>query len=131
MIRRDFIAGAAVLVAWPLPAPAQGRRPFKLAVVLPAGPVTVTTDTPQACPYGRTFWAELKRRGWSEGDKSNRGAPSGVVDAPRPFRSLAREVVALHPDAIIAVASGLVQQFKAATNTVSIVAQTADPVALD
>jgi hypothetical protein len=40
-------------------------------------------------------------------------------------------VVALHPDAIIAVASGLVQQFKAATNTVSIVAQTADPVALD
>ena len=70
MRRREFIAGLAGAAAWPLRAGAQptmkGTR--RIAIVHVAGTQTVVSGEAGA-PRWRAFFAELRRRGYSEGRK--------------------------------------------------------------
>ena len=99
MRRREFItlAGGAV-AAWPLIALGKTQR---IAIVVPAVPVTVMTETADD-PLFPALLKELRRLGYVEGQNllierySGRGRASHYAD-------LARDVVSRNPDVIIAL----------------------------
>jgi putative ABC transport system substrate-binding protein len=104
MRRRDFTVGLA-LAAAVRTARAQGpAKQRRIAIVIPAGPVTVISETASDTFSRRLyqpFFEELRRLGDVEGQNltiegySGEGRPEGYAD-------LAREVVSGNPDVIIA-----------------------------
>src|SRR5262245_49019207 len=97
MRRREFIKflGGAT-VAWPLIARAQSDHVRRIGVL-----VGLAEDDPQTRARLGGFRQELERRGWSEGRNVRidyRFAPSG----PDRYQPLAKELIALQPDVILA-----------------------------
>ena len=75
----------------------------------------------------RPFFDELKRLGYVEGENLVVERYSGGGRIER-YQSLAQEVVDTKPDLILSIGAPLTSRFKAATNTIPIVAVTGDPI---
>jgi putative ABC transport system substrate-binding protein len=128
MRRREFIAavgGAALLRPMPTWAQ-QSARTHRIALVHASVPVTQQTEA--SSPGYRAFFSELRRLGHVEGSTLivARYSAEGRIDR---YPELARAVVQERPEVIWgAFSSRLVQQFKAITSDIPIVAVFADPV---
>src|SRR6516165_8023346 len=130
MRRRDFITligGAAV--AWPLAAGAQqAAKTHRIAVVHPSASIADSSETGSNQSYAVLF-KELRRLGYIEGVNLVVTRYSGEGREER-FPELCQEVVRTKPDVIVTATSRLVLAFKAATDTIPVVAIMADPVPL-
>jgi putative tryptophan/tyrosine transport system substrate-binding protein len=123
--RRQFISAAGVgMIAWPLAARAQQTERTRRVGVLTGG----AEHDPVAHAFIATFLQALQQLGWTEGRNvriDTRWAAGNVADA----RKYATELVALAPDAIMAVGSVTAEPLLQATRTVPIVFTiVADPV---
>ena len=124
MKRREFITllgGAAA--AWPLAARAQqGERMRRIGVL-----TGLAEDDPENKARLATFRQGLEKRGWSEGRNVHidyRYAPAGAQ-----AQVLAKELVALQPDVILANSTPITAALQRESRTVSIVfAGLADPI---
>src|SRR5947209_7997730 len=96
MRRRDFTIGLALAVVRAKPIAAKEPvRPHRMAIIIPAGPVTMISETG---PRGyRAFFEELRRLGHIEGQNLVVERYSGEGQ-PESFADLAREVVSRNPD---------------------------------
>jgi putative tryptophan/tyrosine transport system substrate-binding protein len=125
MRRREFISllgGAAA--AWPLAARAQQERMRRIGVLLPA-----TADDPEFQARMRAFQHGLEESGWSIGRNIQLDMRWATPDAAK-VRRQAAELVALAPDAILAIGGSSMVPLQQATRTVPIVfVQVPDPVA--
>ena len=126
MRRREFITllgGAAA--AWPLAAPAQQSEQIRRIGVL-AG---LAEHDPEMRARLAAFRQELERRGWSEGRNLSihvRYAPASTTDQ---VQVLAKELLAMHPSVIIAMATPATTAFQRASSVIPIVfVHVADPV---
>jgi putative tryptophan/tyrosine transport system substrate-binding protein len=108
--------------------PVRAQQPAKqhrIAIVIPAGPVTSISDTGTR-PF-QAFFEELRRPGDIEGQNftvdrySGEGRPEGYAD-------LAREVVDRKPDLIVAGNDAIAKASQAATGTIPIVWIGDDPI---
>jgi putative ABC transport system substrate-binding protein len=124
MRRQEFIGlvGGAV-VAWPLTAFGKAQR---IAIVVPAVPVTVMSETADD-PLFPALFKELRRSGYVEGQNLLVERYSGGGRASH-YADLARDVVSRNPDVIIALTNELVLDFKAATTTIPTVGVFGVPV---
>jgi putative ABC transport system substrate-binding protein len=116
MKRREFVTllgGAAA--AWPLAARAQqGERMRRIGVL-----IGLAEDDPDAKARLAAFRQGLDRLGWSEGGNIRldyRFAPAGAQ-----AQALAKELVALQPDAILAQTTPVVAALQRETRTIPIV----------
>src|SRR6266699_2003742 len=124
MRRREFITLlGGVAAAWPLAARAQqpdGMRRIGLLMGL-------AEDDPETKARLVGFRQGLEKRGWSEGHNVRidyRFAPAGAQE-----RVLAKELVALQPDAIFANGTSIVTALQRESSTIPIVfAGVADPI---
>src|SRR5262249_11130055 len=111
--RRDFIALICGVAAWPLAARAQqGERRVGVLVAL-------AENHPEVPKWIAAFRRGLDKLGWSEGRNVQfdyRFAPAGA-QAP----ALAKELLALHPDAILAFSTPVAAAFQRETRTIPIV----------
>jgi putative ABC transport system substrate-binding protein len=127
MRRREFITGLALpfltRAAW-----AQKlRRVYRIAIVHPSNPVSELNEA-RSERY-RAFFGELRRLGYVEGENLAVARYSGE-GRPQGYAELAHDVVRTNPDVIMTTSSRMVLNFKAASSTIPIVANTSDPVAL-
>jgi putative ABC transport system substrate-binding protein len=125
MRRRDFIisiSGAAA--AWPLAVRAQpGDRMRRIGVLMNS-----TADDAESQARLAAFRQGLQQLGWTDGRNVQLDARWGTGDVSR-LRSVAEDLVASAPDAILAGVGGTVGPLMQATSTVPIVfAQAIDPV---
>src|SRR5512133_936636 len=126
MRRRKFITllgGAAA--AWPLGAQAQqGERMRRIGVLM-----GLAKDDPEAEARLAGFRQGLEKRGWSEGHNLQieyRFAPDSSADQAQ---AVARELVALQPEAILAQGTPVITALQRQSRTIPIVfAGAADPV---
>ena len=113
MRRRRFITllgGAAA--AWPLAARAQQTRRIGVMIALPEG-------DPELKKWLAAFRQALDRRGWSEGRNVHldyRFAPAGAH-----AQELAKELLTLQPDLILAFSTPVTAAFQRETRTTPIV----------
>ena len=125
MRRRNFIALAGAVAAWPLAARAQqGNRVRHIGVFM---------NLPEGDPDGTHWIAALLKSldefGWSEGGNIRLDFRWGI-DAAHVQKN-ADELVALNPDVIVAASPPAVLALKQTTRTVPIVfVAVTDPVAL-
>jgi putative ABC transport system substrate-binding protein len=120
--RRFLLTSLAGALAAPLAAGAQqAGKVYRLAIVYPVGPVEKITE-PVLLP-------ELRRLGYIEGQNLVVERRAGV-GRREGYQDLAREVVALKPNAIFATPGRLAEAFRAITAAIPIVTITSDPVAL-
>ncbi|HEV2547841.1 MAG TPA: ABC transporter substrate-binding protein [Stellaceae bacterium] len=129
MRRRDFLSlfGGAVVAAVPLVADAQqASKVYRIAIVSPSTPIARMSETGSA--YYRVLFERLRQLGYIEGQNIAvaRYSAEGREDH---FAELAREVVRAKPDVIFVTSVRLTLDFKAATDTIPVVASAADPVA--
>src|SRR5262249_17309391 len=121
--RRELIAGLGSTAAWPMPARGQQRERMRRI----GGLMGLAEDDPDAKARLAPFRQALDRLGWSEGGNVRldyRFAPAGVQ-----VHVLAKELVALHPDAILAQTTPVVAALQRETRTIPIVfVGIADPV---
>jgi DNA-binding LacI/PurR family transcriptional regulator len=114
MKRREFISllgGAAA--AWPLAARAQqGERMRRIGVLMP-----LAADDPEAQTRVAAFAQGLQQLGWTIGRNVRVDTRWAVGDSER-IRRYAAELVALAPDAILAVGSATVAPLQRATRTI-------------
>ena len=100
MRRRDFIKGiAGSAVAWPLAARAQRPERMRRVGVL----MGFAEDDPETKARIAGFRQGLEKRGWSEGRNVSfdiRFTPDSSADR---LQVLARELIALQPDVILAL----------------------------
>src|SRR5712671_4476778 len=126
MRRRQFLGVGGAAVAWPFIVRAQQSTTAKrIAVVNPSTKVADMRIGGDLA-YGVLF-EELRRLGYVEGKNLIVDRYSGEGQRER-YGDLAREVVETHPDLILSAGMPLTKEFKAATNTIPIVAFTGDPV---
>jgi putative ABC transport system substrate-binding protein len=123
MRRREFTSGLLVAAAIRT---AQAREPAKqhrIAVIIPAGPVALISDSSSDSLSRRlyqAFFEELRRLGDVEGQNliierySGEGRPEG-------YANLAREVVDRNPHVIVAITNPIAQAVRAASGTIPIV----------
>jgi putative tryptophan/tyrosine transport system substrate-binding protein len=126
MRRREFLV-AAFFTGLVRDAEAQARKMYRIAVVNPADPVS-DMDPTNGSPKYRTFFRELNRLGYVEGDNLVVARRSGEGRTDK-YDELARDVVRLEPDAIFVNSIRFVQEFKNLTATIPIVGFMSDPVA--
>jgi len=111
--RREFITllgGAAA--AWPAAARAQQMRRIGVMIALPEG-------DPELKKWLVAFWQALERLGWSESRNVQldyRFTPAGAQ-----AQELAKELLALQPDVILAFSTPVTAAFQRETRTVPIV----------
>jgi putative ABC transport system substrate-binding protein len=122
MRRRDFTIGLA-LVAAVRTVRAQARaKQHRIAIVIPAGPVAVisetTSDTLSRRLY-QPFFEELRGLGDVEGQNLVVERYSGE-GRPESFPDLAREVAGRNPDVIVAISNPVALAALAATGTIPI-----------
>ena len=129
MRRREFITlvgGAAVACPFAVRAQQPGKV-YRLALLEPSGSIERMTET--ASPRNwRPFFEELRRLGYVEGQNLVIERYSGDGQSDR-YAELARTVAGAKPDAIVVRTARMAAHLKAATTTIPIVANTADPVA--
>jgi putative ABC transport system substrate-binding protein len=123
MQRREFVTllgGAAV--GWPLSAHAQqGERMRRIGVLL-------AFADPTAQSYVTAFRGALTKLGWAEGSNLRTEVRWGAGDADK-FRSFAKELVDLRPDAIVGQSTPVVVALARETQTIPIVfVNVADPI---
>jgi ABC-type uncharacterized transport system substrate-binding protein len=112
MRRREFITLIGGAAAWPLAARAQQMRRIGVVIALPE-------DDPELKKWLAAFRRSLERLGWSEGGNIHldyRFAPAGAH-----ARQLAKELLALQPDVILAFSTPVTAAFQQQTRTVPIV----------
>jgi ABC-type uncharacterized transport system substrate-binding protein len=120
--RRAFLAGTLALLSGRIAAEAQPAPPrAKAARLAIVSPTAVPAMTEAAPSHYRAFHMELRRLGWVEGQTLGVERRSAEGQRAR-YAELAREVVALKPDVILANSTTLALAFKAATTTIPIVA---------
>ena len=128
MERREFIRllGSAA-AAWPRAAHAQQTaKAHRIALVHPSVSTADMTEGGGNPSYPALF-KELRRLGYIEGVNLVVTRYSGEGREER-FPELCQEVARTNPDIIVTATSRLVLAFKAATDTIPIVAIMADPV---
>jgi putative ABC transport system substrate-binding protein len=129
MKRREFIAivgGAAA--AWPFAARAQQTaKTHRIALVHPSASIADMSESGGNPTYPALF-KELRRLGYIEGVNLvvTRYSAEGREER---YPDLCQEVVRTNPDIIVTARSNLALSFKAATNTIPVVAVMGDPVA--
>jgi len=118
MRRRDFTIGLLLAAGVPRVWAQKGAAQHRVAIVRPAGPVTVISAT--GIRFYQAFFAELRRLGDVEGQNlsverySGEGRPDGFAD-------LARAVVNRKPDVIVAISGEIAQAIRAANDAIPIV----------
>jgi putative ABC transport system substrate-binding protein len=124
MRRREFITllgGAAT--TWPLVARAQAEGMRRIGVL-----VGDTEDDPETKARLAAFRQGLERLGWSEG-RNVRMHYRFAADNPDQFRPLAKELVSLQPDVLLAYATPVAAAFQRESRTIPIVfVSVSDPV---
>jgi putative ABC transport system substrate-binding protein len=125
MRRRDFIKGIAGSAAgWPLPARAQqGDRVRRIGVLISAAP-----DDPETTARVAAFPEKLKQLGWSKDHnvQIDFRFASGISNQYRP---LAQELIALHPDVLVAASTPVIAVLQRETQIVPIVfTNVSDPI---
>ena len=122
--RRDFLAGVVAAVAWPLTVHAQQTGRLRRLGVL----MGYEENDPEAKSFLAAFRQRLTELGWVDGSNLRtdvRWAP-GTVDR---MRTLAKELVELQPDAILANSTPITAALQRETRTIPIVfAVASDPV---
>jgi putative tryptophan/tyrosine transport system substrate-binding protein len=123
--RRDFIALAGGVAAWPLVARAQqGNRERHIGVFM-----NLPEGDPDATHWIAALLKSLDEFGWTEGRNLRLDIRWGVD--PARVQKNAEELVALNPDVIVAASPPAVLALKQITRTVPIVfVAVTDPVAL-
>jgi ABC-type uncharacterized transport system substrate-binding protein len=123
MRRRDFLTVVSSLAAWPMAAHAQQAGRVRRIGVL----VGLAADDPGMKPRLIALRQELERLGWTEGRNVQidyRYAPGGARVA-----ELAKELVALQPDVILAHTVSMAAALQRETRTIPIVfVSVGDPV---
>jgi len=124
MRRREFmtlVGGAAA--AWPLVARAQQAEQMRRIGVLMA----IAEDDPEAKARLAGFRQGLEKRGWSEG--RNLRIDYRFAPASAQAQALAKELVALHPEVILAHSTPVTAALQREGSTIPIVfAAVADPI---
>jgi putative ABC transport system substrate-binding protein len=116
MRRRDLIAGAAGAAAWPLAARAQqGDRVRRIGVLL-AG----DENDPVRKAFASAFTQALADLGWTDG-RNVRMDPRWYSDDINRIRALAKELVSLQPDIILAEGTPATAALQRETQTIPIV----------
>jgi putative tryptophan/tyrosine transport system substrate-binding protein len=130
MERREFIAGlagiggAASLAGWSRSALAQASDRLRHVGVL----MSQAPDDLQGAPELAAFLQGLAELGWVEGRNIHIEVRFGATDIAR-SEALARELVALKPDVLVARTTPITLAFKRETGTIPIVfANVAEPV---
>jgi len=121
--RREFLLLGGMAAAWPLAARAQqGERLRRIGVLM-----AFAEDDPEAKARLAAFRQGLEKRGWSEGRDVRidaRFAPAGTQ-----AQALAKELVALQPDVILAHSTPVTAALQRESRTIPIVfAVVADPI---
>jgi putative ABC transport system substrate-binding protein len=126
MRRREFTVGLLLIGALKT-LHAGPRKVPQIAVVHPSVLTSDMSET-RGIPVYRTFFAELRRLGYVEGQNLivHRRSGEGRSDS---FDQLAQDVTSLGVDAIFAVGGRLVGALKKQTTAIPIVGIMADPVA--
>jgi putative tryptophan/tyrosine transport system substrate-binding protein len=124
MRRREIVAAISAVAAWPLGAPAQQRRVYRLGL-LSAGQI-LTSDV----PLWAAFKTGLHELGYVEGENiilEGRFAGGDVDRLP----SMAGELAAMNVDAIVVFGPTPMQAAKSATHRIPIImaAGSSDPIA--
>ena len=123
MRRREFIAGLGSAAAWPLVARAQQTKVWRVGYLHPG-----FLDSPGDRILFEEFRQELETLGYSEGKNliiDRRGGEGKNERLPM----LAAELVSLHADVIVAVATVAIAAAQRATSTIPIIMTPAiDPV---
>jgi putative tryptophan/tyrosine transport system substrate-binding protein len=123
MKRREFIGLVGGAATWPVVALAQQPEPMRRIGVL----VGLAENDPEMKERLAGFRQGLEKLGWSEGSNVRidyRFAPAGTQ-----VHLLARELVALQPDVILAQSTPATAALKPETSTIPIVfAGVADPI---
>ena len=124
MRRREVITLLGGAAAWPVAARAQQRDRMRLIGLL----MGYTEDDPAVQSYVEAFRVALAAKGWTEGGNLRIELRWGAGDADR-IRKLAKELVALRPDAVLGVTTGAVSALAHETSTIPIVfANVIDPI---
>jgi putative ABC transport system substrate-binding protein len=122
MRRRDFITLVGGAAAWPLAARAQQDRMRRIGVLM-----GFAEDDPEVKARLAAFRQGLEKRGWSEGRNvriDTRFAPAGAL-----AQAVAKELVALQPDVILAHSTPVTAALQRESRTIPIVfAVVADPI---
>jgi putative tryptophan/tyrosine transport system substrate-binding protein len=127
MKRRGFLSFAAGVALWPGAAWAQQPgRSYRLAIAHPTRSVEQLHTAGAARRFTEMFFAELRRRGYAEGQNLIVEAYSGEGKSGL-FPALAERIVASKPDAIFALGT-LAQSFKSVATNVPIVVAIGDDV---
>src|ERR1700694_1058400 len=126
MRRREFIVGAASLVAVSSAVDQQPRASKRLAIFSPSEPTALMNERSDN-RYYRALFAELRRLGHVEGQNLliERYGREENTSGPA---AMAAEVVRNNPDVVYVVGPGTML-FKQRTDKLPIVALTGDPVA--
>jgi ABC-type uncharacterized transport system substrate-binding protein len=126
MRRREFITLLGGAAAWPLAARAQQTEHVRRIGVL-AG---LAEDDPDMQAQLAAFRRELDRLGWSQGRNVRIDFRSARANVDQ-MQALAKELIALQPDVILAHTTPVVAALQRETRAVPIVfVYVADPVAL-
>jgi putative ABC transport system substrate-binding protein len=125
MKRREFIAGIAGSIAWPLAARAQpGERVRTIGVLH-----TLSSEEPDSKARLAAFAQGMQQLGWTDGRNLKIVYRTGTEGSVERIRRYAAELIALAPDAIMVGGAANVGPLLEATRTVPIVfVNVADPV---
>jgi putative ABC transport system substrate-binding protein len=125
MRRRAFISLLGGAAAWPVLTRAQTDRVRRIGVLL-----NFTEDDPEAKERLAAFRQGLERRGWSEGRNLHFDYRFTAVNTDR-FSTLAKELIALQPDVILAHSTACATALQHETHTIPIVfVNVSDPIGL-
>src|SRR5499427_1193480 len=113
--RREFMALIGGAAAWPLAVRAQQSEPMRRVGVL----IALPENDPELQKWIAAFRRGLEKLGWSEG----RNVQLDYRFAPAAARApaLAKELLALHPDVILAFSTPVAAAFQRETRTIPIV----------
>ena len=126
MRRRDFTVGVLLAVATRSARAEQRGTPPRIAIFHPAIPTTLLTETGGGSAWP-AFFKELRRLGYVEEQNLLIERYSAEGHHER-YAELVREIVTRNPDLIVTGTNPVVIAFKAATNTIPVVAFMLDPL---
>jgi putative ABC transport system substrate-binding protein len=123
--RRSMMLGALGTLAAPHIAAAQTGRSPRLAMFWSSGPLERMSES--GTPLFRTFFGELRRRGYEEGRSLVIERWTAGGDSAR-FDELAHMIAKSKPDVVYASSTGTALALQAATKSIPIVAGAADMI---